>query len=366
MSRQVGNERRDFLFQRLCIIETATLKEDRNKNFQHFEKREKVMRKVMPALFVIILLLFAPLTFADDSISVDDESTLIAFIVEKLARDANRYHEMIDPEQCARDLLRNADRRTVLNSCRDRYAYYNAPDEVARAVKNEDEAVLKSVRAKIVQWSEGSVGVITIRSFSKGVADTVYQHLLWFRAEQIHDVIFDLRDNNGGLFYEAVRVLALFAEKQDHLFVLHAERNGERSAFGHHTTRTFAHRIGAFKKTEFRLIVLVDSITGSAAELTAAVLKSFGAVIVGERTWGKGSVVQVWNLPNGGQVRYTLVECFALADPTDPTKDLIQIEYNGVHPHIHVVNNVATEGDEHMQAARMFLYPKLKTNIVEK
>jgi carboxyl-terminal processing protease len=143
-----------------------------------------------------------------------------------------------------------------------------------------------------VRTLPGGVTVIRIASFTKGVGDKVRAAVR--RAPADAGVVLDLRGNSGGLVTEAVDTASVFLDGglvgtydvDGDERVLHAAPGGD-------TTRP--------------LVALVDGGTMSAAELLTGALKDRGrAVVVGTRTFGKGSVQMPSRLPDGSVAELTV------------------------------------------------------------
>jgi carboxyl-terminal processing protease len=143
-----------------------------------------------------------------------------------------------------------------------------------------------------VTHTAGGVDVITVDAFTKGSGDLVRAAV-----EQSADaagIVLDLRGNSGGLVSEAVTAASAFL---DGGLVATYDVNGEQRALhaeaGGDTTRP--------------LVVLVDGGTMSAAELLTGALQDRGrAVVVGSRTFGKGSVQMPSRLPDGSVAELTV------------------------------------------------------------
>jgi carboxyl-terminal processing protease len=133
------------------------------------------------------------------------------------------------------------------------------------------------------------LGVLTLNKFAKGSCEKTQEALLEFSQAQTRAILFDLRDNGGGQLEEASCIASLFLGKDRVILKLHyqdSEKNVE-SIFGSHEQIYF----GA-------LGVLVNSGTASAAEILAGSLQEYHrAVLVGERTFGKGSFQEgeIWD-----------------------------------------------------------------------
>ncbi|MEU8349200.1 MULTISPECIES: S41 family peptidase [unclassified Streptomyces] len=135
--------------------------------------------------------------------------------------------------------------------------------------------------------------VIRVRSFTKGSGDEV-RHAVT-RARGGSGVLLDLRGNSGGLVSEAVTAASAFLDGG--LVATYDVRGEERSLYA---------RKGAVD-TRTPLVVLVDSGTMSSAELLTGALQDRGrAVVVGTRTFGKGSVQMPEELPDGSVAELTV------------------------------------------------------------
>jgi carboxyl-terminal processing protease len=136
----------------------------------------------------------------------------------------------------------------------------------------------------------GGVTVIKVAAFTKGSGDLVRSAV----TEAPEGVVLDLRGNSGGLVTEAVTAASAFL---DGGLVATYDVNGEQRALhadpGGDTTRP--------------LVALVDGGTMSAAELVTGALQDRGrAVVVGSRTFGKGSVQMPSRLPDGSVAELTV------------------------------------------------------------
>lgn len=141
----------------------------------------------------------------------------------------------------------------------------------------------------------GGVTRIKIHSFTRGVARDVRRGLQQDPAAYASGVILDLRGDPGGLLDEAVDVASLFLDGGP--VVSYEQRDlPDRvlSAVGDGDTAT-------------PVVVVVDGGTASAAEVVAAALQDRNrAVIVGSRTYGKGSVQEPIQLPDGSAIEFTI------------------------------------------------------------
>ena len=139
------------------------------------------------------------------------------------------------------------------------------------------------------------VGAIVVPTFEPGTGKAVRQQLGRLVAQGATGVVLDLRGDPGGLLSEAVEVASAFLDGGP--VVTYTRRDGrpqQLAAGGHGDTRT-------------RLVVLVDGGTASAAEVVAGALQDRDrAVVVGTRTFGKGSVQEPHVLPDGSRLALTV------------------------------------------------------------
>jgi len=141
---------------------------------------------------------------------------------------------------------------------------------------------------------EHDVLQIRVLTFSRGVGAAVQTALRTRPADHSGGVMLDLRDNPGGLVDEAVQVAGAFLDGGP---VVSVDR------------RTGSHTLDAAAGGDTRtpLVVLVNSGTASAAEIVAAALQDRDrAVVVGSRTYGKGSVKEPMTLSDGSAIELTV------------------------------------------------------------
>lgn len=139
------------------------------------------------------------------------------------------------------------------------------------------------------------VARITVPSFTRGVGHEVRSALARLRTQRVTGVVLDLRGDPGGLLDEAVETASVFLDGGT--VVTYTRRDGP-------TQRLDAVGSG---DTSTPLVVLVDGGTASAAEVVAGALQDRGrAVIVGSRTFGKGSVQEPRMLSDGSALELTV------------------------------------------------------------
>lgn len=139
-----------------------------------------------------------------------------------------------------------------------------------------------------------NVGYIYIDSFTTTVSNQVKSALDKMEKEGIDGVILDVRDNGGGYLTAAENIAELFLEKGKLIYSLEGKDNKEE------------YKDKTDDKKNYNVVVLINDGTASASEILAAALKdSYGAKLVGSKSYGKGKVQQTKKLPDGTMVKYT-------------------------------------------------------------
>jgi carboxyl-terminal processing protease len=133
------------------------------------------------------------------------------------------------------------------------------------------------------------IGYVRLTAFSRDTASQLQRVLTQLQSEHMRGLILDLRSDPGGLLSAAIEVSDLFVS-QGRIVSTKGRSSPERT--------WDAHKEGTFEG--FPMVVLVNRYSASASEIVAACLQDHKrAVVVGERTWGKGSVQNVIDLDDG-------------------------------------------------------------------
>ena len=136
------------------------------------------------------------------------------------------------------------------------------------------------------------IGYVRITAFSRDTADELRKALDELVGRGMKGLILDLRFNPGGLLSAAIAICDMFVDEGR--IVSTEGRNSKPRVWDAHRAGTYA---------DFPMAVLVNRYSASASEIVAACLQDHQrAVVVGERTWGKGSVQNVIELDGGKSV----------------------------------------------------------------
>jgi carboxyl-terminal processing protease len=194
---------------------------------------------------------------------------------------------------------------------------------------NEDKprditVVRGNVKIKSVKYTDlgEGFGYIKITSFIENTSKELQKYLEKLKKDskgQIAGVLIDLRRNPGGLLDQAVKVSDMFL-KEGTIVSTIGRNKAEKEVAS-------ASKKGVF--TDFPIVILVNEYTASASEIVSGALQdNKRALIVGQRTFGKGSVQSVIKLGDGSGLKLTVARYF--------TPSGVSIQAEGIHPDIEI------------------------------
>ena len=142
---------------------------------------------------------------------------------------------------------------------------------------------------------DGEIGILKVNRFGDDTVSLSRKYASEFVEKGVKKVILDLRNNPGGTVGAAQGLLGIWLDNQ----IAMTERRGSEIV---KTLRTTGTPILGNMKT----VVLINGNSASASEITAGVLREYGkATLVGQKSYGKGSVQIVLGLPGGSQMKVT-------------------------------------------------------------
>ena len=195
---------------------------------------------------------------------------------------------------------------------------------------------VKSVKSKII---DNNVGYIRLTAFNENSSNQVRDKIKKFKKNKINKYVLDLRNNPGGLLSQAVKISDFFLD------------NGEivstKSRKSFENRKYFANNGDIINgKT---LIVLINYGSASASEIVAGALKDHKrAILIGENSYGKGSVQSIIPLKNKGAIRLTISKYYLPSGKS--------ISGTGITPDIEVEESsdefkIGTETDNQLDLA---------------
>jgi carboxyl-terminal processing protease len=163
---------------------------------------------------------------------------------------------------------------------------------------------------------QSHIADIQIVQFADGVASQLKDAVNQAKSMGASSIILDLRDNPGGYLNEAIDTVSLFQKSGNVLLV--------QDSSGHRSPMPVT---GNPIDTHIPIVVLVNGNTASAAEITAgALMENHRAIVIGEKTFGTGTVLQQFTLSDGSALLVGTQEWL--------TPDGQFIRGNGIHPNI--------------------------------
>lgn len=164
------------------------------------------------------------------------------------------------------------------------------PTEKAFTLTRE-EITVPNITSKVID----GVGYIRLDEFNAKATDDVRKAVTDLTAKGAHSFVLDLRDNPGGLLDQAIKVSSLFI------------RSGVAVRVDQRDKPEEVHEVTGDTATDAPLVVLINGNSASASEIVAGALQDYGrAKLVGETSFGKGSVQTIEQLADGSAVKFTI------------------------------------------------------------
>ena len=182
----------------------------------------------------------------------------------------------------------------------------------------------------------GGIGYLEITQFSERTGEEFRKALTGLEQQGLKALVIDLRDNPGGLVDAAIDVCNEFFEKGELIVYTKGRTPESREDFkadGRHPRRAYP------------IAILVNGGTASAAEIVSGAMKDTKrAVIVGEKTFGKGSVQTVLDLQNGEGMKLTTARYY--------TPSGVTIHQKGIAPQVELEISADDESKIRLQESR--------------
>ena len=215
---------------------------------------------------------------------------------------------------------------------------YSRDDKEQEVTLNKRTVTLDSVFSKLINKDHQKIGYINVSIFASNTAKQFKHSLEKLEEKNIDSLIIDLRGNSGGHLSAASDMISEFL---DSTHVIYQIKTKDK------VTKIYS---TGHKDKKYKIVVLADGSSASASEImTSALKEQYKAIVVGERTYGKGTVQELQNLPNGDQYKFTTKEWLTSNGKT--------INGKGLKPDIEVslddkyYNEPTDENDNQLQKA---------------
>ena len=228
--------------------------------------------------------------------------------------------------------------------------------DVTLTIYRETENLTKKIkltRAIIephtVKWAfdeKDKIGYIRISLFNKPTSEDLDEALSKLKEKGMSALIIDLRNNPGGLLDSAVEVCSRFIENDKLIVFIEGRKKSERQDFLSRNRE---------KTLDIPIAILVNDSSASAAEIVAGCLQDYKrAALIGEKTFGKGSVQSVIPLTRDSAVRLTTAKYYTPSERV--------IHEHGIDPDILVNVNTKTTNALYYQSLAYpgIVEPKVK------
>jgi carboxyl-terminal processing protease len=185
-------------------------------------------------------------------------------------------------------------------------------------------AIINVPSIKDTQVLGGDIGYVRLLQFGESTARDLHAELDTLEAQKVRALVLDLRSNPGGLLNAAVEVAQLFLERGDLIVFTRGRDNRLERSYRARARRTFP---------DVPMVVLINGFSASASEIVAGALQdNRRAVLVGEKSFGKGSVQSVLPQDAGTAIRLTTAKYYTPSERV--------IHDNGIEPDVVVPMSV--------------------------
>jgi carboxyl-terminal processing protease len=169
----------------------------------------------------------------------------------------------------------------------------------------EFNLIREEIKIKAVPYYgmlDSETGYIKLTQFTAECSDEVKSALLALKQQNCKSLVFDLRGNPGGLLNEAVNIVNLFVDKNIEIVATKGKvKDWNKQSF----------TLYSAVDTQIPLVVLLDNNSASASEIVAGALQDLDrAVIVGQRSFGKGLVQQTKDLTYNTKLKVTVAKYY--------------------------------------------------------
>lgn len=159
---------------------------------------------------------------------------------------------------------------------------------------NVKTLMVPAIKSSIKELNGKRVGYIYINAFSSTVDTQVESTLLSMEKDGIDSLIIDVRNNTGGYLRSCTNIVQMFLEKGKLMYTIKSKKDSTD------------YKDETDTKRNYPIVILINGSSASASEILAGSLKySYGAKLIGTRSYGKGKVQSTGTLDDGTMIKYT-------------------------------------------------------------
>ncbi len=201
-----------------------------------------------------------------------------------------------------------------------------------------EKVIIKSVLSKLFEKNGKKIGYLYLSIFANNTYEQLKTELEELESKNIDSLIIDLRDNTGGHMSSAKDILSLFLDSSKVVFQTQDKKGIVKTYSKGKETKTYP------------IVLIANGNSASSSEILIAGLKdNLNAKLVGETTYGKGTVQELQTLPSGAQYKFTIKKWL--------TPNGICIDKEGIKPDYEIklseeyLKNPSDETDNQLQKA---------------
>ena len=202
----------------------------------------------------------------------------------------------------------------------------------------KENITLFSVSSEMLDNNGKNVGYLSVSIFGQKTYSQFKDALTKLEKQDMDSLIIDLRGNTGGYLSTVTNMLEEFIDKGNVIYQIQSSSGVKQ------------YKTVKVSDKKYKIVVLIDGGSASASEIMSAAMKEvYGATLVGQTTYGKGTVQTTKNLSNGSMIKYTIEKWL--------TPSGKNIDKEGIKPDYEVElgdsykNNPTKENDAQLQKA---------------
>lgn len=206
---------------------------------------------------------------------------------------------------------------------------------------NRDYIEISSVSSQVYERNNKKIGYVSVSIFSMKTYEQFKNQLEKLEGENIQSLIIDVRGNSGGHLTTVEDMLSLFLDNSHVIYQIQTKEKTEKYRSTGKVTK------------KYPIVILTDGSSASASELlTIALKEEYGAISIGTKTYGKGTVQELKNI-DGGEYKFTTKKWLS------PKGSWVNDK--GIEPNIEVTldetyySNPSAETDDQLQKALEYL-----------